>query len=466
VKNLPNLKSLAVAAALSVALPLQAADVVIIPFDGPGVGFNDPTPVEPVGGNTATTLGEQRLAVFNLAAQEWGSKLESDVPIIVAAFFGPQPCSPTSGVLASAGPTTVFRDAPEFPLPATWYVGALADSLTGVDQSPGVVDIVTRFNGDIGVNPNCLTGQDWYNGFDSNNDPASEIDLLSVVMHELSHGLGFLDLFGSNGVPFLGFQDAYSVNLFDNTLGAGWPELTDGERAFSTVNDGNLVWSGESVTMEAPMALGPRPSVAVVNNSSGLEGSFEAQQASFGPPLREKGGLTGNVVFALDGEGSPIDGCEPITNNVSGKVALILRGGCAFTSKVLNAQNARAKGVIIINNQPSGLPPMGGFDPEVTIPSVGVSLDTGIALDAASFDGNLVVRLLLDGDFLAGADENGRVRMYAPTVFRGGSSTSHFDISASPNLLMEPFNTDDLEPLVDLDLTPALFRDIGWTVIE
>ncbi len=163
---------------------------------------------------------------------------------------------------------------------------------------------------------------------------------------------------------------------------------------------------------------------------------------------------------------APIDGCEPITNNVSGKVALILRGGCTFTSKVLNAQNARAKGVIIINNQLSGLPPMGGFDPEVTIPSVGVSLDTGIALDAASFEENLVVRLLLDGDFLAGADQNGRVRMYAPSVYRGGSSTSHFDVSASPNLLMEPFNTDDLEPLVDLDLTPALFRDIGWTVIE
>ncbi|MGL5005677.1 MAG: PA domain-containing protein, partial [Casimicrobium sp.] len=38
-----------------------AANVVILNGDDPGVGFNDPRPAAPVGGNPGTTVGEQRL---------------------------------------------------------------------------------------------------------------------------------------------------------------------------------------------------------------------------------------------------------------------------------------------------------------------------------------------------------------------------------------------------------------------
>ena len=47
----------------------NAASIVINVVDAPGIGFNDPTPVSPVGGNTGATLGEQRLQVFEKAAE-------------------------------------------------------------------------------------------------------------------------------------------------------------------------------------------------------------------------------------------------------------------------------------------------------------------------------------------------------------------------------------------------------------
>ena len=47
----------------------HAATITIVNNDNPGEGFNDPTPVAPVGGNTGTTLGEQRLIVFETAAR-------------------------------------------------------------------------------------------------------------------------------------------------------------------------------------------------------------------------------------------------------------------------------------------------------------------------------------------------------------------------------------------------------------
>ena len=52
----------------------------IININAPGVGFNDPTPVAPVGGNTGTTLGQQRLIAFQHAAEIWGQTLDGPVP--------------------------------------------------------------------------------------------------------------------------------------------------------------------------------------------------------------------------------------------------------------------------------------------------------------------------------------------------------------------------------------------------
>lgn len=448
---------------LAASATSRAAEIVVLNFDPPGIGFNDPTPVDPVGGNPGTTLGDQRLIVFDFAAQKWGAELQSDVPIFLAAFFQPLFCDPTSAVLGSAGPTFVHRDLPELPLPGTWYVAALAESLTGLDLVPGFVDMVARFNGDIGVNPGCLTGQSWYNGLDNNNDPTSEIDLLSVVMHEMAHGLGFLELADADtGELFIGFPDAYLVNMKDLTTGKQWDEMDNTERLASQVNSGNLVWTGPSVTADAPFILGPRPSVVTLTPPK-TAASYEAQQASYGPPLRSNGGSSGKMVVVDDGEGVGTDACEPIQNNVAGKIALIDRGTCAFALKTFFAQIAGAKGVIIVNNQPTGLPPMGGADdPFFRIPSVGVSNEVGTMLKEASM-ANSEAKLILDNDFLAGAQE-GYVRLYAPNPVRPGSSKSHFDTTATPNLLMEPFINDDLMPSVFLDLTTNLFEDIGWVL--
>lgn len=49
-----------------------------------------------------------------------------------------------------------------------------------------------------------------------------------------------------------------------------------------------------------------------------------------------------------------------------------------------------------------------------------------------------VVRLRLDPDRLAGADAEGRMALYAPDPAASGSSITHWDPIASPNLLMEP----------------------------
>jgi len=61
------------ALALIISASAQAADFVIVNNDDPDVGFNDMTPVSPVGSNPRTTLGEQRLFAVEFVAGIWGA---------------------------------------------------------------------------------------------------------------------------------------------------------------------------------------------------------------------------------------------------------------------------------------------------------------------------------------------------------------------------------------------------------
>ncbi len=107
--------------------------------------------------------------------------------------------------------------------------------------------------------------------------------------------------------------------------------------------------------------------------------SPQNQAAAFGAASYN---ISGQLILAIDGQGTPNDICSAITNNVAGKIALIDRGMCTFESKVKRAQTAGAIGVLIANNNNNGLPAMTD-DPNttgVTIPSLGISQADGNTL--------------------------------------------------------------------------------------
>ena len=122
-----SLSLLSAVLASVLAAPVLAGEIVPVNFDDPGIGLNDTTPKAPQGGNPGTTLGDQRQIVYQFAANLWGSVLKSDTPVYVGASFAPLACTPTSGVLGSAGATSVFSDFAPGVVPGTWYSGALAD---------------------------------------------------------------------------------------------------------------------------------------------------------------------------------------------------------------------------------------------------------------------------------------------------------------------------------------------------
>jgi hypothetical protein len=228
------------------------ATIVVQNNDGAGEGFNDPTAFVPEGGNNAATLGQARLAAFQYAADIWADCIDSDVAIIVSAQMNPLTCTPTGAVLGSAGASTVVRDFANAPVAATWYCVALANALAGVDLVPGTSDITAQFNSNLNGAAGCLGGTGWYYGFDGN--AGSDIDFVSVVLHELGHGLGF-QMFAnvSTGAKLNGFNDTYMLNMEQAGGPTTYVLMSNAQRVTANTSDPNLRWIGASVTGQVPL---------------------------------------------------------------------------------------------------------------------------------------------------------------------------------------------------------------------
>lgn len=448
--------------ASTAATAAHAGEIRIINQDvGTNQGLDDHTPATPLGGNPGTTRGQQALIVFQFAADLWGAVLQSDVPVINTATFTPLTCDATSGVLGSSGTNYIFSfnaPAPAGAVPNVWYHSALTDALGGTDAAvdnglpAGTPDIVSRFNSKLG-SAGCLETSAWYFGLDGKT-PSGQINFLNVVLHEMAHGLGFSGFNTlSSGAQLQGQADIYSTFVRDNSTNKAWTAMTDAERKVAALNDSHLVFTGARVKTEAPLALAPLITFNVTAPSA-IAGSYDYNAASFGAAP-----TPANFVGSVVRPASP-EACGTVDASVSGKIALIDRGTCAFAIKVKNAQVAGAKAVIIANNQAGAIAPSGD-DATITIPTIAVTQTVGDSLKANL--AGLTVAFTPDPQGkLAGGDASGNVLLYAPTVLAQGSSFSHYDTRLTPNAIMEYAINPDLVGQIDLDLTPALLADEGW----
>jgi hypothetical protein len=156
---------------------------------------------------------------------------------------------------------------------------------------------------------------------------------------------------------------------------------------------------GRKPRMQMYLWSGPVPRYEVAITSP-VSVSYDASPAVFGPPVTT--GPTGAIAAA-----SPVDACAAVSG-VSGKIALVDRGTCAFTVKVKNAQLAGATGVIVANNQGgTTISTMGGTDASIVIPALMISQNNGAALRAlASPSGTMRLKpvqpLYIDGSLDSG----------------------------------------------------------------
>lgn len=170
---------------------------------------------------------------FQYAVDIWASTLTSSVPIVIQANWE----SLSGGTLGFAGAQNLFRNFPGAEQPNTYYAAALANKLRGSDNANGQGDITCTFNSNF----------NWYFGTDGNT-PGGQYDFVTVVLHELCHGLGF---FGSASVS--GTQGFLEINgdpvIYDTFVelqdGTDITTIANGSTALGNALTGNqLYWNG------------------------------------------------------------------------------------------------------------------------------------------------------------------------------------------------------------------------------
>ena len=191
---------------------------------------------------------------------------------------------------------------------------------------------------------------------------------LNNVVHDILYGHGFNEAAGNFQQDNFGRGGAAKDPVDAEAQDGG---STDNAN-FATPPD------GRKPRMQMYLFTGPGQTHEVHVNSP-IATSYNAAPAAFGAQL-DTTGITADVVAA-----TPADGCTAISNAVAGKLALINRGTCEFGTKALNAQKARAIGVIVANNQGgTSVITMGpGADGKfVKISAVMISQNDGAALAA------------------------------------------------------------------------------------
>jgi hypothetical protein len=120
-----------------------------------------------------------QLAAVDYAFDTWGNYLVSSQAIKVRIAFLPLP----AGILLGNAVPNGVKNFPGAPINDIWYPTSLANSIAETELNPGENDMDLFFP----------SGEDWYFGTDGNPGPG-QFDFVSVLMHEIGHGLGVLSL--------------------------------------------------------------------------------------------------------------------------------------------------------------------------------------------------------------------------------------------------------------------------------
>jgi hypothetical protein len=198
--------------------------------------WTDATAATPIGGNNGTTLGQQRKNALAKATEELVTQLGIQTTVTVQACGAHLGGDDKSATLAHAGATSFFYDEPQFPSPSlpqkyTWYPSTAATRLNGSSlcgfaggscDTSSNDELAATFNMDIGSST-VLKGEKFYLGFDPNQKPARDVDFISIAMHEMTHGLGFLGLVNTDSTQGpLGAKAGIIVNASGTSASIGY----------------------------------------------------------------------------------------------------------------------------------------------------------------------------------------------------------------------------------------------------
>ncbi len=216
-------------------------------------------------GNTGLNLGQKRRNALLAAAQQLANQISSEAPILVQACWDDLGSGDTT-TLAQASPSSFAINDPTFTFKAsnnsvvparatpflpryTWLAIAPTGRALGAGSCKALggpcgtfPDLTITFNSLIDT-PQALGATSFYYGITPGS--SQSIDFGAVAIHEITHGLGYVDLLSSTGQELRDRDDAYSRNLINasDPSPKSFARLNDAER-LAAFTSNNVQWVG------------------------------------------------------------------------------------------------------------------------------------------------------------------------------------------------------------------------------
>ncbi|TSJ46695.1 T9SS-dependent M36 family metallopeptidase [Fluviicola chungangensis] len=233
-------------------------------------------------------------------------------------------------------------------------------------------DDVPGYSPDGGVALNFDFAYDSLVGVQGNLDAViTNLFYMNNMMHDIWAHYGFDEESGN-------FQEMnYSGSAF------GQDQVMADAQDGSGTNNANFGTPPDGMNPRMQMYLWTEsnvPDLLTINSPAIISGSYSCSTAGFGPPVPNIP-ITEDMVLVIDDGTDTTDACGLITNGaaLAGKIALVRRGSCTFSEKVIACQNFGALAVIVMNNTGTSTQAMGGGTGAETIPAIMVSKPNGDA---------------------------------------------------------------------------------------
>ncbi|CAJ0631918.1 8332_t:CDS:2 [Entrophospora sp. SA101] len=222
----------------------------------------------------------------------------------------------------------------------------------------GANDSTTHFTG---VAPKAILGV--YRVTDCFGDTGDDLIIKAMELAE-NDGMDIINM--SLGVSFDGWPENPSAVAASNLVKKGFYVIT------AAPNDGfsGLFSSGSPDSGKDVITVGSVNNFKFITNYLVPSTQPKKKIAYFTRRVGLKFDLDGplEIVPTSDAKDPVDDACNPIAKNLTGKLALIRRGGCFFDDKITNAQTAGALGAIFYFNV------TGPFKPAISSSSVPIAI--------------------------------------------------------------------------------------------
>ena len=206
--------------------------------DAEGTGFND------------SAAGETRRRALQAALQAWSLVLRASHPIKVEAAMGEiedGDDDPNTLILATAGPTDFWViDGKGVPSSLAWQI------LEGRQSNAG--------DSDITINANIHA--DWDYAVNGAAAPGKS-SFVYTLMHEIAHGLGFIDSFDIETGKLLNDPLPFIFDVFVNRGSGQRNRVMDhaADEAKGDMQSGDLFFNGENGTEASRRSIRPLPMI-------------------------------------------------------------------------------------------------------------------------------------------------------------------------------------------------------------